>query len=64
VTHRQLVRDALHGLANDFASPDHQGPRYVADFDLLTDEEHDQAAADAHGYVDELLKECRRGGLL
>jgi predicted nucleotidyltransferase len=63
-THRQLVRDALNGLANDFASPDHQGPRYVADFDLLTDEEHDQAAADAHGYVDELLKECSRRGLL
>jgi hypothetical protein len=25
-THRQLVRYALNGLANDFASPDHQSP--------------------------------------
>ena len=62
--HPALVREALEKLATDFASPEHQGPQYVVEFDGLTGDEADQAAADAQGYVDDMLNECRQRGLL
>jgi Nucleotidyl transferase AbiEii toxin, Type IV TA system len=57
--HPAIVQDALGKLANDFATPDHHGPRRAAAFQGGGREELDEAAADAHGYVDDLLRACR-----
>ncbi len=57
------MRKALGHLANDFRDPDHVGPQRAAAFDTLRSEDVDAAAADAHGYVDDLLRACRRLGL-
>ncbi len=61
--HSELVRKALAGLADDFRDPDHVGPQRAAAFDTLRLDDLDAAAADAHGYVDDLLRACRRAGL-
>lgn len=58
-----IVQDALGKLANDFASADNLGPRRAAAFQGGQSEELDAAAADAHGYVDDLLRACRERGL-
>ncbi|MBF6618960.1 MAG: nucleotidyl transferase AbiEii/AbiGii toxin family protein [Patulibacter sp.] len=57
------VRKALQCLANDFPDPSHVGPLRAAEFDTLRAEDLDAAAADAHGYVDDLLRACDRRGL-
>lgn len=59
-THREIVDDAVAFLARDFETPGHVGPQRVAEFDYLDGDDHDAAAADAHGYVDDLLQSYRR----
>ena len=58
-THREIVDDAVAFLARDFESPGHVGPRRAADFDYVDGGDLDAAAADAHGYVDDMLKAYR-----
>lgn len=61
--HPTIVEDALGKLANDFATAAHHGPRRAAAFQGGGAEDLDEATADAHGYVDDLLRACRAGGL-
>jgi predicted nucleotidyltransferase len=58
-----IVTSALTLLARDFAAPDLIGPLRVAEFEGAVDAERDEVAADAHGYVDDLLKGCRERGV-
>ena len=58
--HRDVVRRALDALANDFATIGSLGPRRAALFDGDPADDLDAAAADAHGYVDDLLRASRR----
>jgi hypothetical protein len=51
-----VVRSALEQLASDFASPEHTGPQRAAEFDGDPGGDLDAGAADAHGYVDDLLR--------
>lgn len=61
--HVDIVQRALALLARDFDAPDGLGPSRAADF-ILADEQHrDADAADAHGFVDDLLRAARREGL-
>jgi predicted nucleotidyltransferase len=62
--HLDVVRAALELVARDFGSPDLIGPLRMAEFEGAIGTERDEAAADAHGYVDDLLRACRRRGLL
>jgi predicted nucleotidyltransferase len=55
---RDIVQDALGLLSNDFASPDSLGPRRAAAFEGDAGDDLDATAADAHGYVDDLLRAC------
>jgi hypothetical protein len=59
--HPGIVHDALESLANDFATADNHGPRRAAAFQGSGREDED--AADAYGYVDDLLRACRDRGL-
>ena len=61
--HPGTVQDALGRLANDFATVDNHGPRRAAAFQGGGREDADAAAADAHGYVDDLIRACRERGL-
>lgn len=61
--HPEIVDKALGHLAADFRDPDHVGPRRAASFDTVRLGDVDEAAADAHGYVDDLLRACARVGL-
>lgn len=61
--HESVVRDALAQLANDFRDPAHVGPQRAAEFDTLRADDLDDAAADAHGHVDDLLRACTRQGI-
>lgn len=60
----KAVSTALAALDNDFKEIDSIGPRRGAEFSAETSEEMDALAADAHGYVDDLLQACRKRGLL
>ena len=51
-----IVAKALELLARDFDAPDGLGPRRAAEFAVAGADELDDAAADAHGYVDDLLR--------
>lgn len=62
--HESIVRRALERLANDFRDPDRVGPRRAAEFDTLRTADFDAAAADAHGYVDDLLRACAQEELI
>lgn len=62
--HGEIVADALGLLVRDFSDPDALGAQRAASFDVIDPEGHDAAAADAHGYVDDLLGACRQRGLL
>jgi len=62
--HSDLVSAALELLVRDFGAPDLIGPLRMAEFEGATGSERDEVAADAHGYVDDLLGACRRQGLL
>jgi hypothetical protein len=59
-----VVTQALKLLVRDFGSPELLGPLRVAEFEGASDAERDEIAADAHGYVDDLLRACRSKGLL
>ncbi len=61
--HHATVGDALGKLANDFATPANHGPRRAAAFQGGGAEDRDEATADAHGYVDDLLGACLARGL-
>lgn len=65
-THGRLVARALGLLARDFERPDGLGPTRAARF-MLPDppepDELDGARADAHGFVDDLLRAGRELGL-
>jgi hypothetical protein len=62
-SHAQIVARALGLLTRDFDGPDGLGPRRAAAFTVTEDAELDDAAADAHGFVDDLLRAARRLGL-
>ena len=52
-----LVQEGLRNIANEFASPQHIGPKFVADFDELTDpDERALRQRDAHERVRYLLE--------
>ncbi len=52
-----LVREGLENIAGKFASPDHIGPKSVADFEGLTDpEERAFLQRDAYERVNYLLE--------
>lgn len=58
---RPVVTRALQALRRDFDAPDRLGPVRAAEFSVARPaeiEELDDAAADAHGYVDDLLRAC------
>ena len=57
--HPEIVDEAVALLARDFETPGHLGPRRAADFDRIDGDDLDAAAADAHGYVDDLIKAFR-----
>jgi hypothetical protein len=59
-----IVGEALGKLASDFDSTDSHGPLRAAEFDGEQGGDLDAGAADAHGYVDDLLRQCRRRGYL
>ena len=54
--HAAIVKQALGVLRRDFATIDHVGPQRAAEFAYLEQSERDNAAADAHGVVDDLLR--------
>lgn len=58
--HPEIVTNALTRLASDFARPDSLGPLRAAAFEGDIAEDPDIAAADSHGYVDDLLRACRK----
>jgi Nucleotidyl transferase AbiEii toxin, Type IV TA system len=60
--YREVVERALKALASDFAEPDSLGPRRAAQFESIGDLDP-AATADAHGYVDDLLRACHERGL-
>ena len=65
-THGRIVARALSLLARDFDRPDGLGPTRAARFTLPDPpqpDELDAARADAHGYVDDLLRAGRELGL-
>lgn len=57
--HPAIVQRALELLSRDFPDPDGLGPRRAASFEFLEPDDQDDAAADAHGFVDDLLNACR-----
>jgi hypothetical protein len=62
--HEGIVGSALTDLSRDFHHPTNHGPMRAAAFDTLRADDLEDAAADAHGYVDDLLRRCRTAGLL
>jgi hypothetical protein len=56
---RESVRSALAFLARDFEKIESIGPQRAAQFALTDSAEADELAADARGYVDDLLAACR-----
>ena len=62
--HDSLVKDALGLLVRDFGSADSIGPMRVAEFEGVRGTALDEAIADAHGYIDDLLVACRERSLL
>lgn len=57
--HPAVVQSALTILARDFDAPDGLGPQRAAEFSIADESEHDDTAADAHGFVDDLLRSCK-----
>ena len=57
LTGHGLVREALHKIHAHFASPQHRGPRHVADFEAITDrEERERIARDSYERVNHVLE--------
>lgn len=63
-TEPAVVADALSKLTVDFDSPESHGPLRAAEFDGPPNSDLDASAADAHGYIDDLLTLCRRRSLV
>jgi hypothetical protein len=63
VADRALIESALQKLAVDFGEIESIGPQRAAEFVADEGEDLDPLAADAHGYVDDLLSSCRAQGL-
>jgi hypothetical protein len=61
---RESVHSALELLARDFDDVEGIGPQRAARFAITDEAELDDQAADAQGYVDDLLRACRERGLL
>lgn len=59
-----VVKSALGALAGDFEKAESIGPRRAAGFSAESEEDLDALAADAHGYVDDLLRACRSQDLI
>lgn len=57
--HPDVVARALDLLARDFDAPDALGPSRAADFMLADPAQREGDAADAHGFVDDLLRAYR-----
>jgi hypothetical protein len=62
--HREVIDRALHALADNFAEPASLGPSRAVSFEGETITDLDAARADAHGFIDDLLRRCRERGLL
>lgn len=60
---RELIESALTCLARDFEQIESIGPQRTAEFTAESEDDLEASAADAHGYVDDLLRECRHRGL-
>ena len=61
VRNSAIVDEALVLPARDLDSPAHVGPLRAAEFEYIDDDDRTNAAADAHGYVDDLLRAYRAG---
>lgn len=61
--HAGYVNDALTILERDFRTPEMVGSLRVAEFEEVAAAARDEVAADASGYVDDLLRVCRTEGL-
>jgi hypothetical protein len=61
--HAEIVARALELLNRDFDTPDDIGSLRAATFAIAADAELDAAAADAHGFIDDLLRATSRLGL-
>jgi hypothetical protein len=59
-----IVGDAFTKLASNFESPESHGSLRAAEFDGEPGGDLDAGAADAHGYVDDLMRHCRSRGYL
>jgi hypothetical protein len=55
----EVVERVVELLIRDFATIDHTGPRRAAEFEHLDAADRDNAAADAQGYVDDMLTAFR-----
>lgn len=60
---KELVAKALESLGVNFAEVESIGPMRAAAFASL-DDDFDDLAADAHGFVDDLLRACREQGIV
>lgn len=58
--HPDVVNRTLDLLSRDFDTPDALSPQRAADFMLNDPEQRDRDAADAHGFVDDLLRAYQR----
>lgn len=63
VRHASVVERALELLRRDFEHPAALGPMRAVDFDGVSAARHADAAADAHGHVDDLVRAVARRGL-
>ncbi|MGD0452232.1 MAG: nucleotidyl transferase AbiEii/AbiGii toxin family protein [Solirubrobacteraceae bacterium] len=61
--HAEIVARALGLLTRDFDAPEGLGPLRAAAFAVADDAELEDAAADAHGFVDDLLRASASLGL-
>jgi len=61
--HTEIVARSLGLLHRDFSTADAIGSRRAAAFAVTADAELDDAAADSHGFVDDLLRAGTRLGL-
>lgn len=61
---REVIESALAALTRDFGGIESIGPQRAARFSAEAEDEIDALAADAHGYVDDLLLTCRENGLI
>lgn len=62
--HPTVVGEAIEHLKNDFASPTMIGPMRAAQFETRGPEDLEDAAADAHGFVDDLLNAISKSAML